>query len=135
MVLIGWERPDLEREREPGETDLDVEQSGGLAPDAKVIVYQAPNTDSGFADAFFDAASQNLAGSARPRRRAGTRLVRPDAQIMLPATTCASRISTGYRSPSTSPAGPARSAGPAEPRLSGADIGAHTWEDFLSVRV
>jgi kumamolisin len=44
-----------------GETDLDVEQSGGLAPDANVIVYQAPNTDSGFADAFFDAASDNLA--------------------------------------------------------------------------
>jgi subtilase family serine protease len=46
-----------------GETDLDVEQSGGVAPDANVIVYQAPNTDAGFADAFFDAASDNLAGS------------------------------------------------------------------------
>jgi len=46
-----------------GETDLDVEQSGGVAPDANVIVYQAPNTDSGFADAFFDAASDNLADS------------------------------------------------------------------------
>jgi kumamolisin len=46
-----------------GETDLDVEQSGGLAPDANVIDYQAPNSDFGFADAFFDAASQNLAGS------------------------------------------------------------------------
>jgi kumamolisin len=46
-----------------GETDLDAEQSGALAPDANVIVYQAPNTDPGFADAFFDAASQNLAGS------------------------------------------------------------------------
>jgi kumamolisin len=46
-----------------GETDLDVEQSGGLAPDANVVVYQAPNTDSGFADAFFDAASDNLADS------------------------------------------------------------------------
>jgi len=46
-----------------GETDLDVEQSGSLAPDANVIVYQAPNTDYGFADAFFDAASQNLASS------------------------------------------------------------------------
>jgi kumamolisin len=45
-----------------GETDLDVEQSGGLAPDANVIVYQAPNTDYGFADAFFGAASQNVAG-------------------------------------------------------------------------
>jgi subtilase family serine protease len=46
-----------------GETDLDVEQSGGLAPGANVIVYEAPNTDYGFADAFFDAASQNLASS------------------------------------------------------------------------
>ena len=46
-----------------GETDLDVEQSGGLAPGANVIVYQAPNTDSGFADAFFAAASQNIAGT------------------------------------------------------------------------
>ena len=44
-----------------GETDLDVEQSGGLAPGANVIVYQAPNTDPGFADAFFSAASQNVA--------------------------------------------------------------------------
>lgn len=46
-----------------GETDLDVEQSGGVAPGANVIVYQAPNTDPGFADAFFTAASQNVAGS------------------------------------------------------------------------
>jgi kumamolisin len=46
-----------------GETDLDVEQSGSLAPGANVIVYQAPNTDFGFADAFFTAASQNIAGT------------------------------------------------------------------------
>jgi subtilase family serine protease len=46
-----------------GETDLDVEQSGGVAPGADIVVYQAPNTDNGFADAFFDAASQNVAGS------------------------------------------------------------------------
>jgi kumamolisin len=44
-----------------GETDLDVEQSGGLAPGANVIVYQAPNSDPGFIDAFFTAASQNTA--------------------------------------------------------------------------
>jgi kumamolisin len=44
-----------------GESDLDVEQSGALAPDADVVVYQAPNTDYGFADGFFDAASQNAA--------------------------------------------------------------------------
>jgi subtilase family serine protease len=45
------------------ESDLDVEQSGALAPGAHVAVYQAPNTDSGYADAFFAAASQNLADS------------------------------------------------------------------------
>jgi len=46
-----------------GESDLDVEQSGALAPDADVVVYAAPNTDSGYVDAFFAAASQNLAGT------------------------------------------------------------------------
>jgi subtilase family serine protease len=46
-----------------GETDLDVEQSGALAPGANVLVYQAPNTDFGFADAYFAAASQNVASS------------------------------------------------------------------------
>ncbi|MGD0852239.1 MAG: S53 family peptidase [Acidimicrobiales bacterium] len=45
------------------ETDIDVEQSGGVAPGANVIVYQAPNTDAGYADAFFEAASQNIASS------------------------------------------------------------------------
>jgi kumamolisin len=44
-----------------GETDLDLEQSGALAPGANVIDYQAPNSDPGFADAFFTAASQNTA--------------------------------------------------------------------------
>ncbi len=44
-----------------GETDLDLEQSGALAPGANVIDYQAPNTDPGFADSFFTAASQNTA--------------------------------------------------------------------------
>jgi kumamolisin len=46
-----------------GETDLDLEQSGSLAPGANVIDYQAPNTDYGFADAFFTAASQNTAST------------------------------------------------------------------------
>lgn len=45
------------------ETTLDVEQSGALAPDANIIVYQAPNTDYGFADAFANAISSNQAGS------------------------------------------------------------------------
>ena len=46
-----------------GETDLDTEQSGGLAPAANVVVYQAPNTTAGYVDGFMTAASQNLAGS------------------------------------------------------------------------
>jgi len=46
-----------------GETCLDVEQSGGLAPGAKVIVYDAPNTDAGFIDVFYKAVSDNLVDS------------------------------------------------------------------------
>ena len=46
-----------------GETDLDIEQSGAVAPGANIIVYQAPNSDSGSIDALFTAATQNLAGS------------------------------------------------------------------------
>ena len=42
------------------ETALDVEQSGGLAFGAKVIEYDAPNTDQGFIDLFYKAASDNL---------------------------------------------------------------------------
>jgi kumamolisin len=45
------------------ETTLDVEQSGTIAPMAKIVVYQAPNTDYGFVDAFYEAASQDVAGS------------------------------------------------------------------------
>ncbi len=45
------------------ETDLDVEQSGAIAPGANIIVYEAPNTDFGFVDAFAQAASQNIASS------------------------------------------------------------------------
>lgn len=43
------------------ETDLDVEQSGAIASGSNVRVYVAPNTDPGFADAFFNAASDNIA--------------------------------------------------------------------------
>ena len=46
-----------------GETALDVEQSGGLAPDAKIIVYDAPNAGNGFVDAFMQAVSDNKADS------------------------------------------------------------------------
>ena len=43
------------------ETSLDVEQSGGLAPQADVRVYIAPNTNNGFIDLFYTAASENVA--------------------------------------------------------------------------
>lgn len=40
-----------------GETTLDVQQSGGLAPAAKIVVYDAPNTEVGFIDVFYKAAA------------------------------------------------------------------------------
>ena len=43
------------------ETSLDVEQSGGIAPDARIQVYIAPNTNQGFLDLFYTAASKNRA--------------------------------------------------------------------------
>jgi kumamolisin len=43
------------------ETSLDVEQSGGLAPAARIRVYIAPNTNDGFLDLFYTAASENQA--------------------------------------------------------------------------
>jgi len=45
------------------ETTLDVEQSGGIAPRANIIVYQAPNTSQGFLDAFARAVQDNKADS------------------------------------------------------------------------
>lgn len=45
------------------ETTLDVEQSGAIAPSATIEVYQAPNTDYGFVDAFLQAASDNTAST------------------------------------------------------------------------
>jgi kumamolisin len=46
-----------------GETTLDVEQSGGVAPGARIIVYQAPNTNQAFLDAFAAAVEENKADS------------------------------------------------------------------------
>src|SRR5690242_10342217 len=46
-----------------GETSLDVEQSGGLAPKANIIVYDAPNTSGDFVAAFAQAVSDNCADS------------------------------------------------------------------------
>ena len=45
------------------ETTLDVEQSGGIAPNAKILVYEAPNTDQGFVDVFAKAIESNIAQS------------------------------------------------------------------------
>jgi len=45
-----------------GETDLDVEESGAIAPDANVRVYIAPNvTNANFVNGFEAAASENVA--------------------------------------------------------------------------
>ena len=43
------------------ETTIDVEQSGGLAPGSKVVVYEAPNSNQGFIDAFAKAIDSNSA--------------------------------------------------------------------------
>jgi subtilase family serine protease len=45
------------------ETTLDVEQSGGIAPGANILVYQAPNTSQAFVDAFVAAVEENEAQS------------------------------------------------------------------------
>jgi kumamolisin len=45
------------------ETTLDVEQSGGIAPGANIIVYQAPNTNQAFVDVFAKAVHDNIADS------------------------------------------------------------------------
>jgi kumamolisin len=43
------------------ETTVDVEQSGGIAPGANIIVYQAPNTNQSFVDVFAAAIDANSA--------------------------------------------------------------------------
>lgn len=45
------------------ETTLDVEQSGGVAPAASIIVYQGPNTNQGFIDVVAAAVEANEADS------------------------------------------------------------------------
>ena len=41
------------------ETTLDIEQSGGIAPGAKIIAYLAPNTNQSFVDVFAAAIDAN----------------------------------------------------------------------------
>ena len=43
------------------ETTLDVEQSGGISPGSQMFVYEAPNTNQGFIDAFAKAIDSNKA--------------------------------------------------------------------------
>jgi subtilase family serine protease len=43
------------------ETTLDVEQSGGIAPGAKIKVYEGPNTNQAFIDVFAAAVDANVA--------------------------------------------------------------------------
>jgi kumamolisin len=43
-----------------GETTLDIEQSGGIAPGANIRVYIAPNAGNGFLDVFASAINENL---------------------------------------------------------------------------
>jgi subtilase family serine protease len=45
------------------ETTLDVEQSGGLAPQAAIRVYEAPNTDQGAIDLYATAIGENMCDS------------------------------------------------------------------------
>jgi kumamolisin len=45
------------------ETTLDVEQAGGIAPGAKIIVYMSPNTHEGLLDVFAAAVDANTADS------------------------------------------------------------------------
>ena len=77
------------------ETDLDIEQSGALAPGANVIDYQAPNTDYGFADAFFTAASQNLASDVSASWG--------ESETILQAASCPARSPRATRRRSTRP--------------------------------
>jgi len=43
------------------ETTLDVEQSGGIAPGAQILVYEAPNTNAGLVEVFAAAIDKNVA--------------------------------------------------------------------------
>ncbi|WP_322404789.1 S53 family peptidase [Massilia luteola] len=43
-----------------GETTLDVQQSGGVAPGANIRVYLAPNANNGFLDMFATAVDENI---------------------------------------------------------------------------
>ena len=60
-VLGGASKGDGPGSEGAGETTLDVEQSGGVAPGANIRVYIAPNTDAGFLKVFSQPIQENLA--------------------------------------------------------------------------
>jgi len=78
------------------ETALDMEQSGTLAPDAKMDVYQAPNTDAGFADAFYQAAADNAADSVSASWGESESLIRAFTNIGLEDTNYAEAFSQAF---------------------------------------
>jgi kumamolisin len=62
ITVVNVDNPPKPSDRSGSEeTTLDVEQSGGIAPGAKIIVYVAPNTDQGFLDAWSKAVNDNTA--------------------------------------------------------------------------
>ena len=60
-VLGGASKGDGPGSEGAGETTLDVEQSGGVAPGANIRVYIAPNTDAGFLKVFSQPIQENIA--------------------------------------------------------------------------
>jgi kumamolisin len=93
-----------------GETTLDVEQSGALAPNADIVVYQAPNTDAGFIDAFATAASDNVAGAVSSSWGESETIVTASVAAHQESTTYAPRSSPPVTAVPMTP--PATSAAP-----------------------
>jgi subtilase family serine protease len=63
IVKIGAGSGAFKSANDSQETTLDVEQSGAVAPEASILVYEAPNTGVGGIDAYAKVASQNKAGT------------------------------------------------------------------------
>jgi len=78
------------------ETSLDMEQSGALAPDANVSVYQAPNTDAGFVDAFYRAAADNSADSVSASWGESETIIRAFTNVGLEDTNYANAFSQAF---------------------------------------
>lgn len=78
------------------ETALDMEQSGALAPDANLSVYQAPNTDAGFVDAFYQAAADNTADTVSASWGESETIIRAFTNIGLEDTNYANAFSQAF---------------------------------------